>query len=169
MDHSYETYLLSDDGVYPNNERLVVVVYQQVFIAEPSVDPDIIERQFNKNGWVNCWRNGIYREHHYHSSAHEVLGIYSGWIKTQLGGPDGKMVVAGAGDAIIIPAGVAHKNLDQSADFRVIGGYPQGQLWDINFGKAGERPLADEKINNVPLPLKDPVFGTSGPIKTLWG
>lgn len=169
MDQTYETYLFEDDGTFPNNEKLEVIVYQQVFVAEPGVDPEEIEKLFAANDWVNSWRNGIFREHHFHSRAHEVLGIYSGWVKAQLGGPQGKMVVAGAGDVIIIPAGVSHKNIDQSPDFKVIGAYPLGQQWDMNYGRDGERPVVDQNIKNTPLPLKDPVFGASGPVKQLWG
>ena len=34
MDRSYEAFLIEDDGVFPNNDRLAVTVYQQVFVAE---------------------------------------------------------------------------------------------------------------------------------------
>ena len=73
------------------------------------------------------------------------------------------------GDVIIIPAGVAHKNLGSSGDFRCVGAYPPGQDWDMNYGKAGERPAADENIANVPLPVADPVFGFEGPLMKNWG
>jgi len=43
---------------------------------------------------------------------------------------------------IIIPAGVAHKNLGSSAYFRCVGGYPPGQSWDMNF----ERQVNDQKL-----------------------
>ena len=78
------------------------------------------------------------------------------------------MVTAHSGDVIIIPAGVAHKNIDQSPDFKVVGAYPKGQTWDMNYGKSDERPLADERIKKVPLPMHDPVFGKTGPLMRLW-
>lgn len=168
MDYSCETFLFEDDGVFPNNNELAVVIYQQVFVAEPAVDPKVIEQLFNENQWSGMWRNGLYREHHYHSTAHEALGIYSGWIKAQLGGPFGRMVVAGAGDVIVIPAGVSHMNVDQSSDFRVLGAYPAGQIPDLKFGRKGERPGSDENIRKVALPQQDPVFGISGPISEIW-
>jgi len=169
MDQTYDAYLLKEDGDFPNNNELQVIVYQQVFVAEPTVDPAAIEDLFTENDWVNSWRNGLFAEHHYHSCAHEVLGIYSGWVKAQLGGPQGKMIVAGAGDVIVLPAGVSHKNIEQSPDFRVVGAYPLGQQCDMKYGRAGERPGVDDTIQNTPIPPKDPVFGnTGGAITELW-
>jgi hypothetical protein len=61
----------------------------------------------------------------------------------QLGGERGVVQEVHPGDVIIIPAGVAHKNLGPTADFGVVGAYPEGQDWDINYGRPGERPRAD--------------------------
>ncbi|MBS0000436.1 MAG: hypothetical protein KFF73_15755 [Cyclobacteriaceae bacterium] len=69
---------------------------------------------------------------------------------------------------MLIPAGVAHKNLGSSADFRVVGAYPEGQSWDMNYGKEWERPTADENIRKVKLPVMDPVFGQEGPVIDQW-
>jgi uncharacterized protein YjlB len=38
----------------------------------------------------------------------------------------------------------------------------------MNYGKPAERPQADERIKNVPLPEADPVFGKSGLLFRLW-
>jgi uncharacterized protein YjlB len=73
-----------------------------------------------------------------------------------------------ARDVIIIPAGVAHKNLSTSADFGVVGAYPEGQDWDMNYGKPGERPKADLNIERVALPKLDPIYGASGPLLEKW-
>ena len=77
-------------------------------------------------------------------------------------------MTAEAGDVIIIPAGVSHKNLDQSPDFRCVGAYPKGQSPDMKYGNPTERPDADERIKKVPLPKTDPVFGKAGPLIRLW-
>jgi uncharacterized protein YjlB len=164
----YESFIFHDDGVFPNNANLALIRLNQVFDAKPEVHPATIEKTFRKNGWENSWRNGLYAFHHYHSTAHEALGIYAGWVKAKFGGPEGKVITAGVGDVIVVPAGVSHKNVDQSPDFRVVGAYPAGQMWDMNYGKSAERPNADENIKTVPLPVTDPVFGKAGPLMQLW-
>ncbi len=73
------------------------------------------------------WRNGIYGFHHYHSTAHEVLGVYAGWTDVQFGGQAGIGVRLEKNDVVLIPAGVAHKNLAQSTGFGIVGAYPRGQ------------------------------------------
>ena len=167
-DPPYQPFVFEDDGTYPNNARLPLIVLPQVFKAAPDVTPETIETVFGNNGWDSAWRNGLFAFHHYHSSAHEALGIYSGWVTAQLGGPGGEVITARAGDVIIIPAGVSHKNMDQSPDFSVVGAYPRGQSWDMLYGKPGERPRADDAIRNVPRPEADPVFGGNGPLMQLW-
>jgi uncharacterized protein YjlB len=160
--------LLTDDGTFPNNGKLPLVVYKNA-IAIPAENPaGAVERIFLENGWGGSWRNGIYPYHHYHSTAHEVLGVYGGNATVQLGGPNGLVVDAGPGDVIIIPAGVAHKNLGSSSDFRCVGAYPPGQSWDMNYGRPGERPKADQNIAKVPLPETDPVYGSTGPLMKIW-
>lgn len=168
MSTDHKTFLFCDDGVFPNNDGLELILYSQPFLANPEVDPLAIEETFAKNGWGGSWRNGLYDVHHYHSSAHEVLGLYAGWVEAQLGGPGGKTVTLQAGDVVVIPAGVSHKNINQSRNFRVVGAYPSGQTPDMNFGRVGERPNADKRIKKVSLPFSDPVFGKTGPLMKLW-
>lgn len=159
---------LADDGTFPNNGTLPAVVYPQAFHTEED-DPEArIEELFQRNGWGGTWRNGIYSYHHYHSTAHEVLGVARGTARVQLGGDDGTTFDLAAGDFIVIPAGVAHKNLGSSADFVVIGAYPRGQDYDMKYGRPGERPQADRNIEETPLPETDPVYGEDGPLIELW-
>ncbi|HXO96731.1 MAG TPA: hypothetical protein VN857_09120, partial [Chthoniobacterales bacterium] len=73
-----------------------------------------------------------------------------------------------AGDVIVIPAGVGHKNLGASDDFGVVGAYPGGRHWDLLTGKPGERPKADQNIAALPLPDNDPVYGPDGPLRKIW-
>ena len=163
-----ETMYLPDDGVFPNNANLPLVLMSQAFDPGHADLLRVIEEAFHSNGWGNSWRNGLFSFHHYHSRAHEVLGLYSGWVQAQFGGPEGKIVTARAGDVVVVPAGVAHKNLGQSADFRCVGAYPHGQAPDMKYGKPGERPQADGNIKRVPRPNSDPVFGESGPLMGLF-
>ncbi len=159
---------LRDDGTYPNNGALPLLAYRDA-VKLPARDPAATcETLFQANGWGNSWRNGVYGFHHDHSTAHEVLGVYSGTARVQLGGEAGIVVEVHPGDVIIIPAGVAHKNLGASADFRVVGAYPRGQRPDISYGREGERPRADRNIAQVDAPGKDPVYGASGPLVEQW-
>lgn len=159
--------VLSDDGTFPNS-RLPLVVFQRA-VALAGRDPArSIEDVSHANGWGGSWRDGIYPYHHYHSTAHEVLGVYRGSARVQLGGPQGLILDVHPGDVIVIPAGVAHKNLGQSEDFAVVGAYPNGQRMDMNHGKPGERPAADQRIARVALPRMDPVHGLAGPLLELW-
>ena len=158
------TRVLNDDGLIPNSE-LPLLIYRGAF---EEATAEKIERTFCEHGWRGTWRNGIYPYHHYHSTAHEVLGCCRGCARVQFGGEHGVVEELAAGDVVIIPAGVAHKNLGATNDFAVVGAYPSGQRYDMNYGKPGERPQADENIARVPLPTMDPVLGQQGPMRRHW-
>src|SRR5436190_22857705 len=161
------TFGLHDVGRIPNS-KLPLVIYPKA-VKLPARDPaSTFEEIFAANGWGSTWRDGIYTYHHYHSTAHEVLGVFSGTATVQLGGEGGIKQKINAGDVLVIPAGVAHKNLGASSDFGVVGAYPPGQDWDMNYGRPQERPVADENIARVALPKLDPVYGAGGPLLEQW-
>jgi uncharacterized protein YjlB len=160
-------YLISDNGIFPNS-HLPVILYKSVFEL-PLLNPGrFIITALKNNLWENSWKNGVYNYNHYHSTAHEVLAVYKGKTKLLLGGENGLVVEIETGDVLVIPAGVAHKNITPENKFKCVGAYPKGQDYDMNYGKAGERPGTDENINKLRLPLMDPVFGVNGPIMDLW-
>lgn len=160
--------LFRDDGIFPNNATLPLVLYWGA-IKSPHKLAFTIERVFHTHKWAGSWRNGIFPYHHYHSTAHEVLGVSGGSAQVQLGGDhNGQTFEVQAGDVIVVPAGVAHKNLSSTSDFQVIGAYPVGQTWDMNYGKSSERPQADRNIAQVLLPKLDPVYGEDGPLAEYW-
>ncbi len=165
---------IEDTGVFPNNSRLALILYQSALPFDESsssasgCSPETIERLFGRYGWGSSWRNGIYSVHHFHSTAHEVLGIYRGEVRVVLGGEGGLEIELTAGDAVVIPAGVAHKNVASSGDFRTVGAYPIGQVWDVCYGDAEDRPRVDHNIEATSLPMMDPVFGENGPLSILW-
>ncbi len=92
----YRSFLFEDNGTFPNNAGLPLIVLPQVFAVSPTVDPAAMEALFEENDWDSAWRNGLFTFHHYHSTAHEALGIYSGWVKARLGGPGGETLTARA-------------------------------------------------------------------------
>jgi uncharacterized protein YjlB len=127
-----------------------------------------VKNLFEGNGWSNSWDAGIFEYHHYHSISHEVLGIYSGKTIIQLGGDKGPVVPIEKGDVLVIPAGVAHKNLGGEDDVGVEGAYPGGMDYDLNYSKPGERPATDENICKVPFPATDPILGNDKGLTTIW-
>ena len=161
------THLIKDNGTIPNS-RLPLLIYQGALVL-PKDDPaSAIEALLRSHQWGDDWRNGIFTYHHYHSTAHEALFVYSGSAKVQMGGEPGLIATINAGDVIIIPAGVGHKNLGSSSDFHVVGAYPPQQKVDMNYGREGERPRVDQNIARVATPAFDPVFGKSGPLLDHW-
>lgn len=153
---------LDDDGAFPNSRLPVLLWRQGVPVDDAASGADRIEQRFRDNGWDGSWQNGIFSYHHYHSTAHEVLGIGRGSVTVQLGGPSGETLDLTAGDVALLPAGTAHCNLGASDDLIVVGAYPPGQRPDILRGTADERPDADRNIAGVALPASDPVSGATG-------
>ena len=160
-------YRLVDDGVIPNNSALSLIVYRGALPPGADLAGDL-ETRFARNGWRGGWRNGIFAYHHYHSDAHEVLGIAKGQARVRFGGEHGESLVVREGDVIVVPAGVGHKKESASVDLVVVGAYPDGRGPDLNTGKTGERPRVLANIARVPLPKADPVFGPGGPLTQHW-
>jgi uncharacterized protein YjlB len=158
-----------DDGTFPNSSFPAMIYEKAVRFDSLTDAAEAFETVFAANRWGNGWRDGIYDYHHYHSTSHEVLGVYRGWALVELGGPKvGVQHRVREGDVIVIPAGVAHKNLGCSDDFATVGVYPDGKEADMCYGRDGERPRSDESIAALPLPSHDPVFGLHGPIQDHW-
>jgi uncharacterized protein YjlB len=161
-----ETHVFADDGTVPNN-RLPLVVYRGA-LGDADDRASRCEQMFAANGWPDSWRNGIYGHHHYHSTAHEVLGIARGSARVRLGGEHGQSVELRAGDVVVIPAGVAHKRESASADLLVIGSYPKGTNPDICRAEPSTHDEAAGNIARVPLPGADPVTGRADPLLKVW-
>lgn len=159
---------LSDDGQFPNNALLPLLIYQKAVHLPRQNRSKMIMELLETNGWVNAWENGVYDYHHYHSTAHEVLVIIKGSARIQFGGPNGVSFLVEESDSVIIPAGVAHKAIDLYDDFTCIGAYPTGQEYDIKTGKPDEREQALKNTKAVSLPSADPIYGIEGPLLNNW-
>lgn len=161
--------IIEANGDFPNNPDLPLLVYKGGLLLKPDDDPDGILSRFAGNNWSNGWRGGIYDFHHYHSTTHEVLGVFCGTADIQFGGDEGVCVEVSRGDVVVIPAGVAHKCLKSTPDFLCVGAYPEGKAYDMNDGKGKDRKKSEETIRKAPLPTLDPIYGTDGPLIERWG
>lgn len=164
----YEIFHFEEGESVPNHPELPLLLHRSVLSDSVRNPAGSFEKAYGRNHWGGTWRNGIFPYHHYHSTAHEVLGIARGEARVQFGGPLGNEVTVSRGDVAVLPAGTGHKRLESSGDLLVIGGYPEGQNADLI--RAGDAPSPEvlQSIRNVPLPDADPIGGTAGPLRKEW-
>ena len=164
-----EVLLVPPEGVMPNNPDLPLLLYRDVLSAAGDAAA-AFEALFRENGWIVEWRaNGIYPFHHYHSTRHEAVGVARGTSRVRFGGDGGPVVEVHPGDAVVIPAGVAHKGDFTSDDFLIVGAYSDVSVaLDRGTGRAQDRERELCNLRNVALPSCDPVFGRAGPLLANW-
>ena len=83
-----EQLTFEDDGVYPGSV-LPALLYRAAITVDAEDRASVFERGFAQNDWRNSWRNGVYSFANYHSTSHEVLGVYDGSANLRLGGQHG--------------------------------------------------------------------------------
>jgi uncharacterized protein YjlB len=159
-----ETHRFDDAGAIPNS-RLPVLAYHDIDGARAAHD---CAELFARNGWRGAWVDGIYAFHHFHSTAHEVLGIVAGSASVVLGGPRGRRFEVVQGDVLVLPAGTGHCNVGATGELHVVGAYPNEMWCDLRRGDPAERDEVLANIAAVPLPDADPVGGADGPLRELW-
>ena len=158
----------ADDGFIPNHPRWPLVVYRDTVSLPQEFDPAaVFEDLFERHGWGDSWRNGVFDYPHYHSRIHEVLGVARGSASIRFGGERGRTLVVKAGDVAVLPAGTGHQCLGASEDFLVVGAYPPFGTYDV-CTKLEEHDAAVQSIPKVRAPNEDPIYGTGGPLQQLW-
>lgn len=156
-----------DDGKTPNSD-LPVVLYRR-FLSEAAEPAGAFEALFACHQWHPKWRAGIFDFHHYHSTAHEALGVASGSARVRLGGEAGQSLELAAGDVLVLPAGTGHRCEQASDDFLVVGAYPAGHdAYDLQRPGTANRAASKERIARVPKPRADPATGTTGALMQAW-
>jgi uncharacterized protein YjlB len=154
-----EAIRLPHGGWCPNNRLLPLLIYRSAFEGSGEVLARTIEDTFDSHGWPPAWRYTIYDFPHYHSTSHEVIGVFSGSAKVRFGDEVGVDMELNTGDVVFIPAGVSHERLSSSADFRGVGAYPAGFEPDIQRKGQSDPDASRERIEDLPHPGLDPVSG----------
>jgi uncharacterized protein YjlB len=162
----YEVFMLPPHDWVPNNRKLAVAIYRRALQPDSGDLAAAFELLFEQNGWPPQWRDGIFDYHHFHASAHEVLGVTGGSAQVIVGGPGGRMVTISAGDALLLPAGTGHCLQSFARHFQVVAGYPEGQQWDIRREALTPDELA--AMEALPFPDTDPIDGDHGPVVEHW-
>lgn len=164
-----QRYRFKDDGATPNNPSLPLLLYRRAILLPKAFDPAaVIETLFARNGWKSSWRDGVYDFLHFHTKTHEALGIARGSVRVQFGGSKGKIIALKAGDAVVLPAGTGHRRVAQSDDLLVVGAYPATGRYDEPQPDDIDHDEAVAAIAKTRLPAKDPVYGSTGPLRKMW-
>jgi uncharacterized protein YjlB len=143
------------------NSKLPVLMFRGALAPTATAKGRRFREAFRRNGWAGIWTDTIYDYTHFHSNAHEVLGIAEGNVTIILGGAGGRRFRLKAGDMLAIPAGVGHRRVGDDTGLKVVGAYPPGQS-HFNMKRKG---LA---VPRVPIPDTDPLYGRGGPLTRCW-
>ncbi|KAF7505329.1 hypothetical protein GJ744_001032 [Endocarpon pusillum] len=121
-----------------------LLIYHSAF-QTPSASQ--IESHLSSIGVVTpAWRYTMYSTSHFHSNN-------PGRVEREVQ----------KGDVIVVPAGVAHRLLEDKGGFSMVGSYPGGKSWDICYGREEEA----DKVGNIKHLGwfdKDPIYGDKGPV-----
>jgi uncharacterized protein YjlB len=145
-----EEHQFPDDGLVPNNPSLPRIVCRGVL--KPAV---VCEALFADNGESAAWRNGVYAHHPCYNTAHQVLGITGESVRVRLGSDADKPVELGAGDVVVIPAGVAYESEGAIPDLMAISGL-------LNHSGGESRSCQVSDCSQPPSPFGDRVSEHAG-------
>ncbi|KAJ9310351.1 hypothetical protein DTO217A2_130 [Paecilomyces variotii] len=185
------------------------LLHYKGILSDSELHPENIHERFHENDWKTQWifRYGPTQESHYHSRIHECMVVLTGTATIRFGVADtdpdlhqstwggakedgGVEINAKAGDAFVIPAGVAHKTHNTSpaasfalltpgkgrgveasdvkealskielTGFTMMGAYPKN-CGHWDVAVGGDDVGNFEAIWTVAKPDKDPVLGDS--------
>ena len=154
---SRQVFLNPDPAAGIANSALPLIV--STGAVDPTTSAASVEALLREHGWQGTWTYTVYDYWHFHVTGYEVLVCVSGKASIGFGGDTGTSVAVEPGDAVFIPAGVAHRRLSGSPDFQVVGAYPPDQ--DGTIVRAGAMPIEAVRraIDSLAVPDVDPLSG----------
>ena len=147
------------------NSQLPVLIYRDTASGEGL--ENLFRQVFSANGWGGLWTGAIFGYDHFHSNAHEVVGVVSGEAILGLGGASGKRVEVSEGDIVIVPAGTGHRRVRGSSGVMVIGAIPSGQGEHDIYADLQSCTDYRTRIGAVATP-NDPAYGAAGALAAAW-
>ena len=118
------------------------------------------------DGWTRPWAWGVFTYHHYHSTAWEALLCVRGSADVQFGGPSGPVLQPAKGDLVLVPPGVAHKQLADRDGFTLLGAYPSHdgcRTPSADTVRGAPTAAQARNIAACATPVLDPRWGGSPP------
>ena len=155
--------LLHAVNEWPNNANYPLIVYCGAYDSERDGDGRVL---LQANGWTSPWAWGVFDFHHYHSTAWEALLCVRGEAEVQFGGPTGPVLHPSAGDLLLVPPGVVHKQLSSGGGFTLLGAYPDHDGCRTPEADTVRGPPTDRQAANIrkcPPPQSCPLFGMKPP------
>lgn len=180
-----QPYQLQPTDSWPSNATLPILHYKPIepppFRSNNSL-AEHFEELLPQHQWQPQWRYAMFKQHHFHSTVHECLCIFSGQAHVQLGAEDPntnldydspytKNLTVERGDVVVLPVGTGHHLVSSSRDFSMVGAYPDNAPHcDMNHIDDSNKQMnrIQARIQKVPLPKLDPVQGKRGPMVKLW-
>ena len=148
---------MDHDGVFPNNPHYPLLIFAG---GCEHLDSAATERAIVAASWSAPWAWGVFDFHHYHSTAWEILACVKGRAVLQLGGPTGPEIGVTLGDVVLVPPGFAHRQLEATQDFTLLGAYPNsGCSGPVDTVRAAPTAAQRANIAAVQAPSEEPISG----------
>ncbi|KZT25550.1 hypothetical protein NEOLEDRAFT_1133526 [Neolentinus lepideus HHB14362 ss-1] len=164
-----ETYYIPRHGFIPNSDPTSkpLIYYKSLF--QKGASKAAIKDHINSLKVVEAqWTYTMYPTTHFHTTSHEAIIVLSGGALLLFGGESNPARVeleVKAGDALLIPAGVSHKQVKEIGleVFDMMGAYPvNAEHWDMCYGLK-EEGNTEARIKQLDWFTKDPFYGENGP------
>jgi uncharacterized protein YjlB len=154
---------LVENDEFPAQSRKDIIIYRNAVDPDAADCAEQFEALFTENGWHLEWRGRISDTGHFHSRAHEIIAIVKGATILAFGGGKGKRVVLDAGDAVLVPPGLLHRQVGAwTGGVEAVGAIPEEVEWDLRREPPPDEPDGGTAL--VDRPCCDPILGMRGPL-----